>query len=151
MRMLSLNHYCKTFLVLAFLGVSACRSSAPPPPQLVVRGAPDLNAGGNAAIVRVYQLTNDTNFEGATLETFWRDDAGALGDELISSQNVLLYPNQVETFELDLDENTRFIGVAVDLREPELDSWRAIYPATDLEKRRLSVTIGRNELMLDVQ
>lgn len=135
-------------VLAAVLLWSACGSA---PPVVVLQGGPELNAGGNAATVRVYQLTNDTNFLNTTIEAFWRDDAGALADELVSSESFVLYPDQSETFELDLSDETRYVGVAVDLRQPDRDRWRAVYPVDDLAKRQVVVTVGSDALSTEVR
>ncbi len=136
------------WLCVSLILVSGCGSA---PPVVSIQGASDLNAGGNAANVRVYQLSNNTNFLNTSIEAFWRSDEEAIGDELLSSESFLLYPNSVEEFELEVDENARYIGVAVDLRQPDRERWRAVYPATDLKKKRIVVSVRTDHLELQVQ
>lgn len=140
-----------TAVVLGLFVVVASGCGSAPPPVIAIQGASDLNAGGNAANVRVYQLTNNTNFQSTNIETFWRNDKEALGDELISSESFLMYPNSVEEIELDVSEGARYIGVAVDLRQPDRERWRAVYPATDLDGKRILVIVRSDHLELQVQ
>lgn len=124
-------------------------------PQFMIEGGSDLNAGGNAVTVGIYQLNSKTSFEARSFSTFWQDPVNALGSELVSSQNVTLYPDEPETFELELSGDTRYVGVAANFREPDPENWRAIYPVDELTKRmgsrEVTVTVGSNQLDVTVE
>ena len=127
-----------------------CSGTKPPPPvALTVVGTPQLNLG-NAAIVRIYELNNDTNFRNATLETFWQDDRAALGNELVNSQQFMLYPDAVENIQVDPGEETRFIGIAANLRQPDREQWRQVYPVEDLRGKQVMIEIGEDRILLEV-
>lgn len=150
MRIAFLHRIACVVLLVGF--VAGCRSSGGPPAnQITITGGADLNSGGNAAAVRVYELSNDTNFRNVSIESFWQDDAAALGDELISTNNILLYPGQTELISLNIGEETRFIGVAADLRNPDRDRWREVYPVADLGEQSIYVTVGDNQVALSVR
>jgi type VI secretion system protein VasD len=121
-------------------------------PQFMLEGGSDLNAGGNAVTVGIYQLNSKTAFEGRSFSTFWQDPVNALGSELVSSQSVTLYPNQPETFELELEGDTRYVGIAANFREPDPERWKTIYPVDELSKRLGSkeVTVNVGSSGLDV-
>lgn len=116
-----------------------------------VSGSPDMN-GGNAASVVIYQLSNDTNFRRTPIEAFWRDDGNALGDELVGrKREILLYPDERRAVEVDLEEKANFLGFAANLREPEPDRWRRIYPVADVEGERAVVQVGARELVVRIE
>ena len=124
--------------------------------NMTVAGTPNLNSaegtsGGNAAIVRIYQLSDSTNFRAATLDAFWQADDEALGDELVDSRQLLLYPGALEQFEIELAETTQFIGVAADLRRPVPDQWRVVHVLSDLRGKRIRVEVGRDHVNLSIQ
>lgn len=119
--------------------------------ELTLAGEPDLNGGGNAAVVRVYQLSNDTNFRATPIESFWRDDRGVLGSEYVGHQQVLLYPDQETTLPIEVDKQARFIGVAADLRQPNQDLWRQVYPVSELRGNRVVVMVGSDQLTVEVR
>lgn len=100
-----------------------------------------MNSGGNAAIVKVYQLKSDGNFKDVLPSTFWRDDEAALGGSLLQSpKKVTVYPSESETFELELAEKTKYIAVAGNLREPEQDRWKGIESVESMgDKVRVTV------------
>lgn len=119
--------------------------------RVTLSAAGDLNSNpgesggpGSAAVVRVYQLANDANFRGATLESFWQDDRQALGDELISSTEKQLYPGAQEILELQIREGVRFVGIAANLRHADRERWRQVYPAAGMCGEEVTVTIGAN-------
>lgn len=123
---------------------------------LTVVGTPNLNStdeapGGNAAVVRIYQLSNDTNFRAVTLEAFWQDDKAALGSEVVSSQQLLLYPNAVERLDIEPDEGVQFIGVAADLRRPDRERWRQVYALSELEGKRITVEVSQDRVAFNAQ
>lgn len=136
-------------LALLFIGIVAggCKG----PLEMTVAGEPELNGGGNAVIVRIYQLRSDTNFRGATVETFWQDDHAALGNEYVDHRQMLLYPNQVETIPIELNKEARYVGIAADLREPDQDRWRDIFAVGELRGRDVSVSVGSNRLTVAVK
>ena len=140
-------------LVLALGGLVAC--GGPKPLALTVVGTPNLNSVeddvGNAANVHIYELSNDTNFRNATLETFWQDEAGALGSELIDSRQLLLYPDAMEQIEIEPAEETQYIGIAANLRQPDREQWRQVYSVEALRGNRVMVEVGKNRVIVDVR
>jgi type VI secretion system VasD/TssJ family lipoprotein len=115
--------------------------------ELTVHGGADMNNGGNAAIVRIYQLSGDSNFMRTSLETFWRDDEESLGAELIApKQEILLYPDQERAIDLNIGDETRYIGIAADLRAPDPAQWRRVFDAQELRGRDVTVTVGSDRL-----
>jgi len=105
---------------------------------------------GNAVVLRIYELSNETNFESATRETFWQDDAAALGAERLNSQQLRLFPDEERILELEPGAGTRFIGVAADLRYPYQDEWRQIHPVEDLRKKRIVIEVVKDRVRFEV-
>lgn len=145
--------YVATVFVLAsglLIGCGRGAERAPAPIQLHISGSPDMNSGGNAAIVRAYLLASDASFRRTNLEAFWQDDTAALGSDLIApKREVLLYPGENEDIQLNMIPGVAYVGIAADLRNPDPNSWRVIYPVSELRGRRLIVTVGEDRL--DVQ
>ena len=115
---------------------------------VALAGAPDMNAGGNAAVVRLYQLTGEAPFALVPLEEFWADDDAALGRTLVSKREVLLYPEEVRAVPLVLDARTTHVGVAADFRSPGLDDWRAVLPAARVLTDGLGVLVADSALVI---
>jgi type VI secretion system VasD/TssJ family lipoprotein len=116
-----------------------------------VTGAPDLNSGGNAAFVHIYLLTDNAMFRTASYEAFWQSPQEALGESMRSSSQVQLFPGTKESVELELQTDIRYVGVAANLRAPDRDRWRAVFPASDVEGNVLHVVVDANSLSAQVQ
>lgn len=116
---------------------------------MVVAGSTNMNLG-NVARVHVTQLKSDSRFMAVSLEVFWRDAAAALQEDLIRvEQDFLLYPGNERSFEIMLDDQADYLGVAVDLREPEGNQWRQVVSTDGLQGRRVRVTVGENRVIIE--
>ena len=114
-------------------------------------GEEDMN-GGNAARVYVYELSGETNFRNTTLSTFWSSNEEALGGELIGApRQQLLYPNETQTLEFEVGEETRYIGIAADLRSPDREQWRSVHAVEEVEGEEIVVRVGADRVQVDVQ
>lgn len=142
-------------LLLVLLLSSGCSAlpfvGGPSTLALRLEGEPEMNSGGNAAVVRVYQLTGRTNFERTPLATFWKNDTQALGNELVSKEEVLLYPEEMEQVTFEIDSKTRYVGVAADLRNPDQEHWRAIHPVDQLTDGTPTITISTDRVSVEVE
>lgn len=135
-------------------GCSLLRGSADEtamPVPIIVTGEPDLNGGGNAALVYVYQLADDAGFRAAPHESFWQAPAELLGETLLGTNQVQLFPNASETLTVELQPGTRFLGVAANLRDPDRDNWRAVYSVEEVAQNPIQVTVGANALSAQIQ
>lgn len=132
-------------LVLCFLLLGGCATTV----EVSLLGQPDMNDGGNAAVVRIYELSGEGSFMDASFRAFWQEE-GAVGGSLIRSREELIYPDETQRFELELSEETKFIGVAANFRNPEQDGWRDLYPVDEVGDQ-LSVTVHSNRISVDVE
>ena len=110
-----------------------------------------MNNGGHFAIVRIYQLGNDTKFLNAEFEPFWQDDEGILSGEIISGtkQQISLYPEEPVRHDLEIGKETRYIGFAANLYSPDGDRWRQLLPIEQLKKNEVRIWIRENQLVVD--
>lgn len=144
-------------IALALVAVSLFAGCGGPRPLAVsVVGTPQLNscsegATANVAVVHVYYLTGTSNFQDATRESFWRDDKAALGDELVRSEQITLYPDQVQHLEIEPDESYQYIGVAADLRCPNEEQWRQVKSVEELRGKDVSIEVGADRVSLITQ
>lgn len=135
------------FLLLGVLLWSGCSSSI----EVIMSGTSDMNNGGNAARVRIYELSGENNFMNTPISAFWRDDEGALGSELVTSPRTeTLYPDETKTIEIELADKTTFIGIAADLRNPEQEQWRAIYSVDEVGDQ-VSITVHSSRISVQAE
>lgn len=143
-------------LTITIMTAGACRSTRLPTEQSIplvveVSGANDLNGGGNAAFVHVFQLTDNAGFRTTQAESFWQAPEQVLGDALRGANQVQLFPGANERLDLELNPDARFVGVAANLRDPDRDRWRAVLPASEVQGRILRVVVDANSLSVQVQ
>ena len=138
--------------LLMALFLTACGSSEPVQLRLPLslEGSSSMNSGGNAAVVRVYQLASGTTFRQAPIESFWQDDEGVLGSDLVVPKvERTLYPDDVEEITLEIHDDTRYIAIAADLRDPEADHWRQLFTVDEVEAGQpFIVQVGERRLRL---
>lgn len=132
---------------VALLLTTGCSNSL----EVAFDGTETMNTGGNAAVVKVYQLKGDGNFQGVPFSTFWRDEEAALGGELLESpRKVTVYPGESRILEFELVDQTNHIGVAANLRSPDQDGWRYIHPVKEMGDE-VVVTVVENKIDVEVE
>jgi len=113
-------------------------------------GAKDMNLGGHAVMVSIYQLKNDTNFLRLPVESFWQDGAKSFeGDLADTKTDVMLLPGETKWLTLTLKDETRFLGAAGDFRRPDQKGWRQVYPLPPRRPTELWVIIGYDGLKIE--
>src|SRR5262245_18768003 len=134
---------------LAFVVVLAatvgCKSS---PIALHLIGEPQQNRR-NSVIVHVYQLSGRLNFDRADTATFWRDDAAALGAELLDKKDVTMLPDDRQTRSITLVPNAQYIGVVADFMRPDVEGWKRIVPIGAVKKNRITIRIKEGQLSIE--
>jgi type VI secretion system protein VasD len=145
-----MTHLLSRLLIVgALLGLVGCGGDDPPPPppppappapkivNLTMKAAADVNPNGaglpSPVVVHVYQLTGTTGFAETDFFALQQDAAGALGDELVGSEEFVLAPGGVEVYARELGEDVRFLGITAAFRDLSAGAWRsfhAIPPAT---------------------
>ena len=121
----------------------------PGPSSMVLVGAADMNAGGNAARVYLYPLVSDATFLATPVQVFWEDPEGALGADLGGPvRDATVRPGSTDSLEEVTLDGAAFLGVAADLRTPEGDGWRAVLPASRVRGRAVRVTVTEGGIVV---
>ena len=87
---------------------------------------PDINGTPSSVVVRVFQLSNKINFENASYEQLFADSGNSLGTEFIAVNEYLVDPGKRIELDLEISENTTYIGVVVGYRSVDMVTWRTI-------------------------
>lgn len=127
------------------------RGSAPAPTsaEVVVVGEPGMNLG-SVARVHITQLKSDSRFMATPVEAFWSGAAEALQEDLVRiEQDFLLYPGNEKRFDVTIDDQAQYLGIAVDLREPEGNQWRRVIPAAGLRGQQVRVRVGEQRVTVE--
>ncbi len=121
--------------MLTAIGATACGASAPEACELPEQGSltvtgtaqlnPDAKGRPLPTSVRIYQVAGLTRSETATFEQLWRSPEDALGETLLVSDQVTVYPRQRLRREFERDPAaTHLIAVAI-VRRPQRRTWYA--------------------------
>lgn len=106
----------------------------------------NLNSGTDnkslAVVVKVYRLRDGERFERAPFSAFLDEDAerDALGDDLISTTEIVLQPGQRHEIGERLPPEAGTLGVVALFRAPAQGRWRLSFDA--LEAEADGVTVG---------
>lgn len=106
----------------------------------------NLNSGTDnkslAVVVKVYRLRDGERFERAPFSAFLDEDAerDALGDDLISTTEIVLQPGQRHEIGERLPPEAGTLGVVALFRSPAQGRWRLSFDA--LEAEADGVTVG---------
>lgn len=106
----------------------------------------NLNSGNDqkplALVVKVYRLRDSQRFERAAFSAFLDEDAErtALGEDLISSTEIVLQPGQRHEITERLPPEAGTMGVVALFRSPAAGRWRLSFDALEAEKD--GVTVG---------
>lgn len=77
-------------------------------------------------ILRLHQLRDLSRLQRATFEDLWRSPEEVLGDTLVRSDQLTMFPGQVAVSRFQRDEKADYlVGVAI-YRQPVGQSWRTI-------------------------
>jgi len=130
-------------LVFALAGLwVACTKSAvctvPEPGNLWVQGSYELNPDSSGeplpTLVRIYQLSNLGEFEQASFEEMMTGSDEVLGDTLLATEEVTVYPGRSTFRSFERDPGANYVvGVAV-VRQPSGTQWRSVLTMPDCGK-----------------
>ncbi len=141
---LTMNKSCLKSAVLASvvaaIGACATAPAAPPPPpspcttpeplRISLTASPRLNLGDHGeslpTLVRIYQLKDTTKLVEASLDQILDNDRALLGEDLVSMQELTLYPGERSAPPTVRAEAATSLAVVAMFRRPMGPSWRAI-------------------------
>lgn len=121
----------------ALLAAAACAGTTPEakapekcPDQTVtvsILASPSVNPTPNgqprAIVVRVYQLKNDARLFNATFDQVWKADKDTLGDDVVKTDEMLVYPATRADLTFTRPEAVQHIAVVALFQNPQGRSW----------------------------
>ncbi len=131
----------KCLFSVVFLGATAAASgcahapastpcTSPEPIPVTIRASAGVNPDDKgqplATTVRVYQLKETVRLADASLEQILDDDRAVLADDVLSVNELTLYPGETNQPPLLRKEGAAYVAVVAFFRNPAGSSWRAI-------------------------
>ncbi len=101
------------------------------PPQLAASfvASPKLNPDSEGQpsplVVRLYELTNITEFNAASFFPLYERDTELLGAEMKYREEIVMVPGETKEFKRELNMDTRHLGIIGAYRDLEGTTWRA--------------------------
>lgn len=141
--------------------LGACASSGPPdlaPIDGVIASAPGLNPDVNGrpspVALRIYQLRAPGAFGSADFFSLYRSASSVLANDLLSTDELLIQPDQSVPYAVEVDPAARYIGVVAAFRDVGNAQWRAslALPEEGLAKflKRQQIQITVDELSVSI-
>lgn len=145
---LIMREFTFTFIIFAFiLYFTSCGSGIQ---TINIDLISDVNAnGGNAVVIKIYQLTNNDKFLYASRNSLLKNAQETLANELIPPfiEETIIPDKNYEFKELEISKDAAFIGVVGDFHTPSKDGWRLII-SVDSDIDYLKILILENSLSL---
>jgi len=113
----------------------------------------DVNAnGGNAVVIKIYQLTNDDKFRYADFKLLLKNAEKTLTNDLIPpiKEKTMVPDENYNLKTLELNKDAAFLGVVGDFHSPAGDSWKKIIPL-DSDIEYLKILIHENSLSIEIE
>jgi type VI secretion system protein VasD len=117
--------------------VTACRHApapvviAAPKPQILTVSVdagsglnPDPNGHASSVVVRIYQLSSDTEFMHANFGEIYRSEAQTLGKTLVAKQEFVAFPDEHRQLAVEVAHDTSLLGVVIAFRDIDHATWR---------------------------
>jgi len=130
-------------MILIILGCSISRQL-----NIKISGDENLNGGGYAVEVCIFQLKNDTNFLLATIESFWQDYKDFASDLVEPPIKIMLKPEEKKPLKFSISNETKFIGAAANFYSPDKKGWRQVYPISSKHREEILVFVGYSDLII---
>jgi len=117
---------------------------------IYLQAATDLNNGGNPVVLQIYQLSTDVNFKTETSESFWRTGQHAFTKDIVGKpREIILHPREVLRMdEVQIKDDTKYIGVAADFYKPDKEQWRYLIDVTEKKADELLILVSNNTLVI---
>ena len=151
----------KRYLFITALNLSllGCASDPPepPPPTIVnlqIEASENVNAdsNGNGApvMVRIYELSGQSNFNATDFFALFNDDQAALGADLNHKQDFLLRPSESKKLTIKPDDDVQSLGFFAAFRKLDTATWRALVQVQPNQTQSYIVKLIDNQLTAEL-
>lgn len=133
---------------LQAVGIKETPPAGPPTIPIQLFAGTNLNATNAgkpiSVVVKVYQLRNTQRFDAASPNSFLDQatESSALGQDLISVNEVVMKPGERKDFGEKLSDGARFIGIVALFWAPAKDRWRLLFDAGRNEVSKEGIKVG---------
>ena len=87
---------------------------------------PDISGRPSPVVYKVFELSSRTIFDTQDFFSLYENPEAVLGPDLLKKDELELQPSANIEYKMNLNRNTRFVGVVVAYRDIEKARWRAV-------------------------
>jgi len=97
--------------------------------QIYGSGTVNPNENGNPrpVSVRLYQLGNDLKLQNARYDDILLKDKETLGEDIVKSDDVTVYPNDLVEIKFERDKAAEFLAGVAFFHEPKGQAWKTFF------------------------
>jgi type VI secretion system VasD/TssJ family lipoprotein len=110
---------------------TAPEKCAEPRPVVTLAASAQLNAGvdgvGVPVQVRLYQLKGQSKLQSAFFEDIWKDAAATLGEDLLATREITVFPGQRQEVPLEQLPESRVLSAVAIFRDSPGRDWLVNY------------------------
>lgn len=121
--------------------------------ELVIEAAQSLNirstGQSSPVILRIYELSSPVLFRSLDFFALFENDKASLGDEYIKRYEFELQPGEHIHKILELDSNTRSLGLAAAFRDINGSSWRKVELIQEKSEYFMKVEVQGSEITIN--
>lgn len=104
---------------------------------------PDMGGRASPLVVRVYELSSWYGFHNTDFFNLYDNGESVLGDELISTDEIVIRPGEDRQYSMTLDPATRYVGIVAAFRDIQNARWRLISEVEPRGYETINVAIDR--------
>jgi type VI secretion system protein VasD len=88
---------------------------------------PEVTGQARPVVLRIYQLKSDINFRNASFDKIWKDDAATLGADIVSQQELSVFPDSVQALNIERNPEAQYFAAVGLFREPKGRQWYSVF------------------------
>lgn len=111
---------------------------------------PAVDGRASPLVLRVYQLSETTRFDNSDFFALYENDKATLANEMQSRVELEIRPDETYQDQLEMNPNTRFIGVLAAFRDLDNAQWKDMSPFILDENQSITVELNENKVKLVV-
>lgn len=104
---------------------------------------PDPNGNSSPVVVRIHQLSSRTIFDNNDFFALYEEPEATLSVDLLGKDQFVFKPGDELDHKMQLESNTKYIGILVAYRDIENSRWRAVIKVDPKKEKTFLVALDR--------
>ncbi|MEL0634467.1 type VI secretion system lipoprotein TssJ [Pseudoalteromonas carrageenovora] len=117
-------------LLFLITGCTTVNKFIPPSTDLTINVSkdvnPDITERPSPVVMKIFELSSRTVFDTQDFFGLYENAEGLLGPDMLKKDELELQPGSVQSYKMNLNRNTRYVGVVVAYRNIDQARWRAV-------------------------